>query len=266
MKKKTIITLLIMCFSTIYVIAQCRVVRGESTDSLKFFYYGYDQTGKLASYISKFTENGAFYKYERQFAYGSSGKCVQIQSFFNDTLSTIESFIYKNELIVEKVYLNLKDTMTTIGTLFYNDKRQATHYVAKKSNGDTVYMRFDYAPEGYLKRHTRLSDDKYGGEVLEMAWDLASIPIDPERTFFADSPLDLLSDWTIPTVPLSVKGNLKGRTTYKIEKDGKLTKQYSEELFDNKANASGYLVENKYKTSPDNKVVTFRAFFEGCKN
>ena len=163
MKKKNILTLLIACFTTVYIIAQCRVVRGESTDSLKFFYYG-------------------------------------------------------------------------------------------------------YAPEGYLKRHTRLSNDKYGGEVLEMAWDLASIPIDPERTFFADSPLDLLSDWTIPTVPLSVKGNLKGRTTYKIEKDGKLTKQYSEELFDNKANASGYLVENKYKTSPDNKVVTFRAFFEGCKN
>ena len=102
MKKKTILTLLIAYFTTIYIIAQCRIVRAESTDSLMFFYYGYDQTGKLAAYTSKSTENGASYKYERQFAYSSNGKCVQIQSFFNDTLSTIESFIYQNDLIVKK--------------------------------------------------------------------------------------------------------------------------------------------------------------------
>ena len=267
MKKKTTLTLLIACFTTVYMVAQCRLVRAESMDSLKKFYYNYDKLGRFTSFLDVETEAGVTTKYEIQYAYNAAGKIVQRQTFSDDTLLSVWSVTYKKDWVDQSIYTNVKTGSSTIGSFFYDEnKQQLTHFRAKTSNGDTIFSRFEYAPEGWLKRHTQLSNDTLLNFVVELTWDSNAKSIDPERAIMYGQILNFLAPNHVPNESPSVKGMFKGRSFYKMDKNGQRALIYSDELFDFKTNASGYLYENKYKNSFDNKVVVFRSFFEGCKN
>ena len=267
---KTHLTVLMLLVASLQTMAQCRLVRVESSDSSSTKYYSYDKLGRLISYKNIYTLENQTTESKFQYAYDNNGKVISVQQSINDKLSRLTHFIYDNGIMIKLYSIEMRDTpLLQVGNLNYNDKQQLIHSFTRKSTNDTASFNYEYASEGWLKRMT--VHWRTGGFISEYSWNSEEkINDDPERIFFAGYPLRLLSPIIMPTASLSIKGNARGSTLYTIDKDGKETKTHQGEVFDVRANAEGLWLSNKYKDYDfaDNKetITTIRAVYEGCKN
>ncbi len=268
---KTHLTVLMLLLANLQAMAQCRLVRVESSDTSYTGYYTYDKWGKLISYKNVQTYENKTTKSEFQYAYDSDGKVISLQQRNNDTLLRLRHFIYEKGIMTKFYSIVLEDTLKLyVVQLFYNDKQQLIHLFSKASKNDTMSIDFEYAPEGWLKRRKQQGNTGVV-YISETSWNSdEKITDEPERILFAGYPIQLLSPYPTPTEPLSIKGNAKGLTNYIIDKDGKETKTYQGEVFDVRANAQGLWLSNKVKgydfTKNKETITTSRAFYEGCKN
>lgn len=267
---KTHLTVLMLLLANLQAMAQCRLVREESSDTSYTAYYTYDKWGKLISHKKVETYENKTTKSEFQYAYDSDGKVISLQQRNNDTLVRLRHFIYEKGIMTKFYSIVLEDTLKLyVVQLYYNDRQQLIHTFSKASKNDTMSIDFEYAPEGWLKR--RKQQGNTGSYISEISWNNdEKIIDDPGRILFAGYPTRLLSPYQTPTEPLSIKGNAKGWTHYTIDKDGKETKTYQGEVFDVRANAEGLWLSSKYKnydfTKNKETITTYRAFYEGCKN
>jgi YD repeat-containing protein len=247
--------------------AQCRLVRVESSDTSTTYRYYYDKLGRLSSSINEGIYQKETYKMQHHFAYNDKGKVVSVQAFYKDTLSNVKNYIYEGDKIKQVFFIDPKDTILERGQLFYNQQGQLSHYFCKKTNGDTISTQYEYAPKGWLKKVSQQSSKRENSFIWELNWDPNQDIIDePSRIFFAGYPINPMAYMVYPIESLSIKGAWKSSVFYTINKEGKPLKDYDDEESDVKSNAEGLWIENKYRNSSDNKIITLRAFYEGCKN
>lgn len=267
MKKTTTLTFLIACVTAVQLLAQCRLVRVESSDTSETHYLSYDKLGRLSAYAIHVLSEGKTNKYAYRFAYNDRDKVVSNHVSYNDTIFNIRNYIYEGDVMKRIYFITPKDSVLETGEVFYNERGQVTHFFSKKTSGDTFSVRYQYAPEGWLKQLTQQSNKPENSFTLDHKWDAnQSIMDDVARIFFAGYAISPMNNIVLSIEPLSVKGNLKGMTRYKPTKEGKLEKDFDSEIFDLKANAEGLWIENKYRDTFENKVFTYRGFYEGCKN
>lgn len=260
--KKLSLFILILSLLTNYLLAQCRIVRIETSDST-VTHYTYNQQGKVSAekFISPERTEESRFQYD-------NNKLIGFQYWVNDTLVRTFQFVFTQNL--------LSHTFTTKGKAnmplefstqyYYNQKGQAIRCVRKIMDGDSIVNTYEYAPEGWVKRWTSISTDPNNSFRLDRYWDdNQKIVDDPMRLFFEGFPTTP-GRYPLPIEPLSVKGNWKKSIWYKMDKDGNFIKDMEEEIFDVKANKRGLWTGNKYRNSDDNKVVTHEAFYEGCKD
>jgi YD repeat-containing protein len=263
---KITITALLALVMTVQLLAQCRLVRTENTDSSEVNYYFYDKQGRLSAEKNIVITDGKRQQSDVLYAYNSHDKLMTIQCYTNDTITLIRNLIYEKDVLTRIVTAYPTDTALAIGRFFYNEKGQMIRYFGKSSKGDTLSITCEYAPEGYLKRDNLYFSGTKTHYMTEHIWDSEQkIMDDPSRIFFAGYPL-IPSSSIVPIPPLSVKGNPKGYIQYNMDKEGKFVKTSEGEVFDIKANAEGLWIENKYRIKGDPTVYTYRAFYEGCKN
>lgn len=265
MKKKITLTTLILLFIAIQIRAQCRLVRSISTDSTFVAEYFYDKQERLSSMKQRNVYEGKVYQSATAFTYNDKGKVVEGHHVLNDTLFGTRHFTYNNDRLVQLVDVYLVDSTVLIGTFSYNDKGQLSQLYRKSNKGDTVLTTYKWADEGWLKRYEdRSSYKNIENMAIETEWDANSTIKDPERLFFEGQEIEFQQLYLIAHTPSSVKGNVKSQKYYTLNKSGQFELTSTGKFFDFKANASGYLSENKYEA--DNHVHTFMSHYEGCKN
>jgi hypothetical protein len=265
---KITLTALMALVMTIQLLAQCRLVRTEISDSSEMSYYFYDKQGRLSAEKMLIIINGKRNKSEFQYAYNAQNQLVTVIAYQNDTLIRLRNLIYVNNVPTQLISTYPVDTSMGIGTFFYNEKGQVVRYFEKSSKGnDSRSISYEYAPEGWLKRGiSNATGESYTSLMIERIWDSEQKIIDdPSRIFFAGYPL-ISSNFILPIDPLSVKGNPKFYIHYDKDKEGKFVKTMEGEVFDIKANSEGLWIENKFRSKGDSTVYTYHAFYEGCKN
>ena len=265
MKKTNIFFVLISLLTAIQLSAQCRLVRIITNDSTYTGEYFYDNQARLSSMKQRKVYDGKVYQSATAFAYNDQGKVVEAHHLLNDTLFGTRHFIYNNDRLVQVVDVYLADSTVLIGTFSYNDKGQLSQLYRKSNKGDTILTTYKWADEGWLKRYEERSSYKHIESLaIETEWDTNNMIKDPERLFFEGQAIEFQQLYLIAHTPASVKGNIKSQKYYTLNKSGQFELTSTGKLFDFKANASGYLIENKYEA--DNHVQTFIGYYEGCKN
>ncbi len=265
MKKKITLTFFAVLIATFQLSAQCRLVRSMSTDSTTFAEYFYDKQARLSSMKQKSVYDGHVYQSATAFAYNDKGKVVEAHHVLNDTLFGTRHFTYDNNRLVQLVDVYLADSTVLIGSFSYNEKGQLRQLYRKSNKGDTILTTYKWADEGWLKRYEERSSYKHMRSLaIESEWDANNTIKDPERLFFEGQPIEFQHLYLVAHTPASVKGNITSQKYYTLNKNGQFELMSTGKLFDFKANASGYLIENKYEA--DNHIQTFIIYYEGCKN
>lgn len=262
---KTTFSILIALLTAVQLSAQCRLVRMETSDTSSTRFYYYDKQGRLSSEKGFKTISGKKLKSDIRYAYNDKNKLAAIQDFQNDTLSIIRNLIYDNDVIKQVWTIWADDTTVSIGQFYYNEKGQVVRLVDKTKNRDTFSVNYEYAPEGWLKSYIYLSSYPDNNGKEEIYWNADQKIINPNRVFFPGYPF-MPNNGYAPIEPLSVKGNWKSRIQYKLDKEGKFIKGDEHEVFDVKGNAEGLWTEDKHRIIGKDKIVTYRGFYEGCKN
>jgi hypothetical protein len=267
---KKLLTFFLLFFAAVQMVAQCRLVRYEASDSSETIFYFYDKQGKLSVEKRIFNRDGNRSKSDFQYAYNAQNQLVTVLAYQNDTLIRLRNLIYVNNVPTQLISTYPADTSMGIGTFSYNEKGQVVRYFEKSSKGgDSRTISYEYAPEGWLKRGISTSIGAVYAEsqwTVEPIWDADKKILDePSRVFFAGYPL-VPNSWILPIEPLSVKGDAKGIIQYEMDKTGKFVKSFEGEVFDVKANAEGLWTENKFQVKGEKTVLTCRAYYEGCKN
>jgi hypothetical protein len=265
---KTSLSLLITFFIAIQLSAQCRIARIETSDSSNYCYFSYDKQGRIAIDKTIYKENGKNTIQETQFTYNTNDKVASVQMTINDTLFLLQNWVYQKDKLTDIFATKPQDSTFSHIKIYYNKKGQAIRHFIRRNNGDTISSTYEYAPQGWVKRRIQTSNLPQYNHIIESGWDENQPIVDePYRTFFAGYAFQPGYGSKSPVEPLSVKGNVTKWTLYKRDKDGKLTKESEGETFDVKANQQGLWIENKFRgTWTKNAVITYRAFYEGCKN
>jgi hypothetical protein len=266
MKLKFIISVVIICFFVHTKIgAQCQVIRTMTADSSSMSFYDYNKQNKLTSIKGFYIYEGNKSEFETSFSYNEQNKVILSSHILDGKIFRTRQFSYKNNRLDGIVDTYHKDTSVFKGTFFYNEKGQLSKVYRKSNKGDTLVNTFEWANEGWFKRlEVRTNYAPIGnGFAIENAWDQNNTIKDPDRMFFEGQELDFSLPFLMPHSPLSVKGNITTQTYFEF-KNGVFEKDDVTELFDFKANDSGYLKENKYKEG--NKIQTFINQYKGCKN
>jgi hypothetical protein len=267
MRTKTFLLLWVGFFIANSLFAQCRLVRIEMSDTSSTDYLSYDKLGRLAAYKSEFFAAGKINAYHHHFFYNEKDQLVSNQIWYNDTIVAIRNYRYDGDVMKGVYIITPKDSVLETGQLFYNERGQVNRFFSKKTNGDTFSVRYQYAPEGWLQKVTQQSNLPESCFIIENQWDANErIKDEPSFIFFAGYAISPMSRAVMPVEPLSVKGNLKSRAQYRINKENKVEKMDENEVFDLKANQEGLWIENKWRDVLQNTVVTCRAIYEGCKN
>ena len=81
---KTHLTVLILLLASLQTMAQCRLVRVESSDSIDTRYYSYDKLGRLISYKQDYTYENQKTVTDLHYAYDSDGKVTSMTETVND--------------------------------------------------------------------------------------------------------------------------------------------------------------------------------------
>jgi hypothetical protein len=268
--KKIVSITIVLLLTSLCATGQCRLTRYESSDSSITGLFYYDSLGRLGRFKEIYRQKTDQDYKDVKFTYQDSNQLASFQVFRKDTLTESNFFLYEKKRIIQQFRINSKNDTIAVRNFEYNDQNQLTNYRVKNPNGDTTHTLYEYAPEGWLKRLTRLSNDNFGSMITEYFWNLEEkIVDDPARIFFGDYPINPFYNLAIPVASLSVKGNFKGSVRYEMPKNGQNIKTQEDEIFDVKANKLGLWTENKYKLvefpSQDTSIMTFYAFYEGCK-
>ncbi|NJN34894.1 MAG: hypothetical protein HC817_12210 [Saprospiraceae bacterium] len=171
----------------------CRLEKILCSDS-SFVDFFYDSQGRLEHYSYFYEPHDAYHHYalrKQQFHYfyDSLNRISRIRMIASDTTRYDCHYIYSNNLFTSREVVFFLRTMTRTEVFEYNALQQVTHIRTKQSDGDTIYMRFDYDERGYPIRRTRLSSDYLQNIFAEMEWDTSVFALNPHETMFPNEPI-----------------------------------------------------------------------------